>query len=155
PYLNSRTLSRTARVTALSRPTTRGDGDRRGSCGPMGNRATRGSGTQRRRGVLVSHPVKQHSWATARTLQRAGLLQAYVTSINYDPGWGPYRLLPLLPRRLSARLLKELKKREVRIDDRRAVSTPGLWPLLFAGARPVMRGPAMASQLQWLLDASF
>ncbi len=108
-------------------------------------------------GVLVSHPARQHSWATARALQRADLLQAYFTSINYDARYWPYGLLDalLLPSHLRRRLRAQLKKREVRIDDRSAVRTPGLWPLVLTAARPLMNTEARTSRFNRFLDAIF
>jgi starch synthase len=108
-------------------------------------------------GVLVSHPVRQHSWATARALQRAGLLQAFVTSIDYDAGHGPYRLLeaPLLPSRLRARLHAQLEKRAVRIDDRSVVHTPGLWPLAITSTRPLLTKLGRSDLFTALLEDTF
>ncbi len=108
-------------------------------------------------GVLVSHPGRQHSWATARALQRAGLLQAFATSINYDAGHGPYRLLdtPLLPSRMRGWIREQLKKREVRIDDRSVVHTPDVWPLVLTTARLFTNTEAMARHFSRFLDAIF
>ena len=52
--------------------------------------------------VVVAHPMQQHSYYTATALQQAGMLEAYITTVYYNPKRWLYRflgkVLPKYPR---------------------------------------------------------
>ncbi len=70
--------------------------------------------------VTVFHPGTQHSWQTALALQQLGRLEAFRTSIFYQPDKLPYRLERLLPAPLARRAAAEFRR----------FSHPGLDPAL-------------------------
>src|SRR5580765_4577873 len=70
--------------------------------------------------VTVFHPGTQHSWQTALALQQLGRLEAYRTSIFYQPDKWPYRLERMLPAPVARRAAAEFRR----------FSHPGLDPAL-------------------------
>ena len=62
--------------------------------------------------ILVFHPGTQHSQQTALAFQGAGLLAWYATEIFYQPDRWPYNALRFLPKQVSRRVEKELRRRQ-------------------------------------------
>ncbi|HEX3624664.1 MAG TPA: glycosyltransferase family 4 protein [Verrucomicrobiae bacterium] len=62
--------------------------------------------------VGVFHPGTQHSWQTALAFQEAGTLAWYATSVFYDPARWPYKLERFVPRKVSASLNREFRRRQ-------------------------------------------
>lgn len=65
--------------------------------------------------VVVFHPAKQHVYQVVLALQRAALLQRFITGIYFKPTAFPYTMIQWLPAASRARALRELKKR--RLDE--------------------------------------
>lgn len=63
--------------------------------------------------LIVAHPGTQHSSQAAIALQRAGLLERYVTSFYYRPDGALSTLVGLLPSRLASRVERELLRRRI------------------------------------------
>ena len=60
--------------------------------------------------VGVFHPGTQHSWQTARALQKNEMLAWYITSIFYDPDKWFYRLIDYLPYPIRFRANEEFRR---------------------------------------------
>src|SRR5690349_15469627 len=58
---------------------------------------SRGSVSHEHPAVIVAHPKTQHSLRLAVGLQRAGLLEAYVTQMYWDAQRSPYKYLARVP----------------------------------------------------------
>ncbi len=75
--------------------------------------------------VVVAHPGKQHVYQVLLALQRACLLQRFITGIYFKPGDFPYTLLGGLPPQIRSRALRELKKRRMdELDESLITSVP-------------------------------
>jgi glycosyltransferase involved in cell wall biosynthesis len=93
--------------------------------------------------IGVFHPGTQHSWQTALGFQEAGMLGWYATSAFYDPARWPYKLERYVPRKLSAQLTREFRRRHNRFLDPANVRQFGLWEWAEVGLRRLGRpGPA-------------
>jgi len=78
------------------------------------------------RGVLVAHPNTQYSYEAALALQERGALLRYVTGFYYRRASGPIApSVRAMPRRLRAKLERELKRRhQVGLDERLVATSP-------------------------------
>jgi starch synthase len=75
--------------------------------------------------VVVAHPGKQHAYQVVLSLQKAGLLQRFITGIYFKPGDFPYTLVRWLPSLMQGRALRELRKRRMdEVDESLITSVP-------------------------------
>ncbi|HUC61857.1 MAG TPA: glycosyltransferase family 4 protein [Alphaproteobacteria bacterium] len=75
--------------------------------------------------VIVFHPERQHSHLTAHALQRADLLELYLTGFYFKDRGALATLLDLLPRSPRAALERRLARRRYgKLDDRLVLSRP-------------------------------
>ncbi|NQU73933.1 MAG: glycosyltransferase family 4 protein [Candidatus Omnitrophica bacterium] len=61
--------------------------------------------------VLISHPGKQHVHQVVYSLQQAGVLAKFITSLWYQPKKMPYNIVNFLPPRARSIVEREFKKR--------------------------------------------
>lgn len=102
--------------------------------------------------VIVAHPGTQHSHYLAVGVQRAGLLEAYITQLYYDPHRWPFVLVQALPMAYRQRVDQFLYLRHHPELNRSKVITINTYAeLLFI----LMNRLRIASRFRqnWMLDA--
>lgn len=100
--------------------------------------------------VLVAHPGTQHSRQTALALQRAGLLQHYVTCFYYKTSPQMDAFLKWLPFKLGKRLERQLRRRRSDELDQDAVLTFPLPELIYVfSARLGIPGALSEKIMRW------
>lgn len=87
--------------------------------------------------VGVFHPGTQHSWQTARALQRAGMLSWYITSIFYNEKALPYNVVRFLPNSIRKKVRGELMRFYHPDLPPEFVHTAGLYEWAFRGANRI------------------
>ncbi len=88
--------------------------------------------------ILVSHPGKQYVQHLLFSLQRAGLLTKFITSIWYKPKSLPYNLVNLLPSGMRRILENELKKRYYDKLNERYIEEFPAFELLYRITEPIL-----------------
>lgn len=82
--------------------------------------------------VIVAHPGTQHSHFTAIAMQRAGMLEAFVTQFYYAKSRWPFRAVRYLPRRFQKWIdVKLYSRNHPELDERRVMMINTYAELIF------------------------